>query len=98
MPSGGPAQMACSTEWRSWPRWEGVSPAWANCQPCAARRAVAKALKGHCDCEVRTLEPPSASPGGKGMRLESSKRIVSGSRPGRSEEHTSELQSLRHLV
>ena len=23
-----------------------------------ARRAVAKALKGHCDCAVRTLEPP----------------------------------------
>jgi hypothetical protein len=40
---------------------------------CAARRAVAKALKGHCDCAVRTFAPPLTLPGGKGMRLRSSK-------------------------
>ncbi len=36
---------------------------------------MAKALKGHCDWWVRTPAPPSTLPGGKGMRLESSKVI-----------------------
>ena len=31
------------------PRCDAVRPASAGSQHCAARRAVAKALKGHCD-------------------------------------------------
>jgi hypothetical protein len=56
----------------------GVRPASAGSQLCAARRAVAKALKGHCDWLVRTPAPPGTLPGGKGMRLKSSKETVSG--------------------
>ena len=31
---------------------------------------MAKALKGHCDCAVRTLAPPLTLPGGKGIAAE----------------------------
>ena len=57
---------------------EAVRPASAGSQPCAPRRAVAKALKGHCDCAVSVAAPPGASPGGKGSWLASSNATVSG--------------------
>ena len=79
MPSGGPSQTECSTSWRSRPRSEAVSPASAASQSCAPSRAVANALKGHCDCAVRTLDPPVAWPAGKGTQLRSSKETVIGS-------------------
>ena len=44
----------------------------AGSQPCAARRAVAKALKGHWDWAVRTEAPPATCRAGSGMRLKSS--------------------------
>ncbi len=79
MPSGGPPQTECNTSWSSRPRSDAVSPASAASQPCAPRRAVAKALNGHCDCAVRTLDPPAAWPAGKGTQLKSSTVTVCGS-------------------